>query len=61
MSQLFNHARLILADRVIERGALETVNGVITAIHLLNLKCLTGLLPVISGMFPTGLQKVSYR
>lgn len=33
MSQLFNHARLILADRVIERGALETVNGVITAIH----------------------------
>ncbi|MCG9058703.1 alpha-D-ribose 1-methylphosphonate 5-triphosphate diphosphatase [Laribacter hongkongensis] len=33
MSQLFNHARLILADRVIERGALETVNGMITAIH----------------------------
>ncbi|OHX14611.1 phosphonate metabolism protein PhnM [Chromobacterium sphagni] len=33
MKQILNHARLILADGVIERGALEIDNGVISAIH----------------------------
>ena len=33
MKRILNNARLILADGVVERGALEIDNGVIVAIH----------------------------
>ncbi|WP_047236817.1 alpha-D-ribose 1-methylphosphonate 5-triphosphate diphosphatase [Chromobacterium subtsugae] len=33
MKQVLNHARIVLADRVIENGALEIENGLIAAIH----------------------------
>ncbi|ERE13400.1 alpha-D-ribose 1-methylphosphonate 5-triphosphate diphosphatase [Pseudogulbenkiania ferrooxidans] len=33
MKQILNHARIVLADRVIDNGALEIENGLIAAIH----------------------------
>ena len=33
MKRILNNARLILADGVVKRGALEIDNGVIAAIH----------------------------